>query len=236
MFISVKLFTMLCIILFQISAVAEYPMPYLNKVAPDPEPLDCRVLTAALDLFVERGFHNVSIHDVQRESGVSMGSIYKHFGGKEGVAKGLYYHLLKEFEEMVEQVIREVPGSRSRCERIITLLFEYTESRRSIIEYMLHAKHREFLPDEPPICSSTPFKAMRRIVQEGMEAGEIRRGNPWVVASTVFGGAIRLIHLRLDGLVETPLPLLRDEVIDCMWQGVADGIGSGRQAQIKAAG
>lgn len=165
-----------------------------------------------------------------------MGSIYKHFGGKEGVAKGLYYHLLKEFEEMMDQVVGEVPGSRARCERIIELLFEYTESRRNIIEYMLHAKHREFLPDEPPICSSTPFKAMRRIVQEGMEAGEIRQGDPWVVASTVFGGAIRLIHLRLDGLVETPLPLLRDEMIDCMWQGVGSGESAVRRSQIKAAG
>ncbi|MCW8905790.1 MAG: TetR/AcrR family transcriptional regulator [Sedimenticola sp.] len=211
-------------------------MPYLNKVAPDPEPLDCRVLTAALDLFVERGFHNVSIHDVQRESGVSMGSIYKHFGGKEGVAKGLYYHLLKEFEEMMDRVIQEVPGSRQRCERIITLLFEYTETRRSIIEYMLHAKHREFLPDEPPICSSGPFKAMRRIVQEGMDAGEIRRGDPWVMASSIFGGAIRLIHLRLDGLVDTPLPAFRDEVIECVWQGAGNGESLVQQSRIKAAG
>ena len=195
-------------------------MPYLNKTAPDPEPLDCRILTAALDLFVERGFHNVSVHDVQRQSQVSIGSIYKHFGGKEGVAKGLYYHLLNEFEEMVNQVIDEVSDSRARCERIIALLFEYTETRRSIIEYMLHAKHREFLPDEPPICSSTPFKTMRRIVQKGMDAGEIRQGDPWVVASSVFGGAIRMIHLRLDGVISKPLPDYYGEVIDCMWQGM----------------
>lgn len=198
-------------------------MPYLNKTIPEPEPLDCRILTAALDLFVERGFHNVSVHDVQRQSQVSIGSIYKHFGGKEGIAKALYYHLLNEFDEMVDKVVEEVSGSRARCNRIIALLFEYTETRRHIIEYMLHAKHREFLPDEPPICSSTPFRSMRRIVQEGMDTGEIRQGDPWVVAASVFGGAIRLIHLRLNGMVETPLPRLYDEVIDCMWRGV--GIG-----------
>ncbi|WP_428605840.1 TetR/AcrR family transcriptional regulator [Sedimenticola sp.] len=196
-------------------------MPYLNKTVPTPEPLDCRILTAALDLFVEKGFHNVSVHDVQRESQVSIGSIYKHFGGKEGVAKALYYHLLNEFEEMITQVIEEDLTNRERCNRIIALLFEYTESRRNIIEYMLHAKHREFLPDEPPICSSTPFEAMRNIVKQGMEAGEIRQGDPWVVAATVFGGAIRMIHLRLDGVIKTPLPHYYDEVIACMWGGLA---------------
>jgi hypothetical protein len=54
----------------------------------------------------------------------------------------------------------------------------------------------------------------------GMESGEIRDGDPWVVASGVFGGAIRLIHLRLDGVLDVPLPTLYDELIDSMWHGM----------------
>ncbi|MCG8083293.1 MAG: TetR/AcrR family transcriptional regulator, partial [Candidatus Thiodiazotropha taylori] len=174
----------------------------------------------ALDLFVERGYHNVSIHDIQKMANVSIGSIYNHFGGKEGVAKALYYHLIREMEELVADVIDENLSFRESCNRIISLLFEYTESKRNIVAYVLHAKHQEFLPDEPPICSSTPFKTMRNIVQRGMESGEIRDGDPWVVASGVFGGAIRLIHLRLDGVLNVPLPELYDELIDCMWHGM----------------
>lgn len=196
-------------------------MPYLNKQTPSPEPVDCRIMTAALDLFVERGFHNVSVHDVQKQANVSIGSIYNHFGGKEGVAKALYYHLLKEFEEMIEEIIEEDMTYRERCNKIVALLFEYTESRRNIIAYMLHAKHREFLPDEPPICSSTPFKSMRSIVEQGIEAGEISQGDPWVAAATIFGGAIRMIHLRLDGVIKKPLTSYYDEVLHCMWQGMS---------------
>ncbi len=195
-------------------------MPYLKKSTPEKESVDCRILTAGLNLFVERGFHNVSVHDVQKQANVSIGSIYNHFGGKEGIAKALYYHLMKEFEEMVEEVIAEEMTNRERCNRIIRLLFEYTETRRNIVAFMLHAKHREFLPDEPPVCSSTPFKAMRGIVQQGMDTGEIRRGEPWVVAAAVFGGAIRLIHLRLDGVIKEPLTNLDSELIDCMWHGL----------------
>jgi AcrR family transcriptional regulator len=195
-------------------------MPYLNREAPSPEPVDCRILTAALDLFVERGFHNVSVHDVQKNANVSIGSIYNHFGGKEGIAKALYYHLLNEFDEMIERVIQQEMTHRERCDRIIALLFEYTESRRNIVSYMLHAKHREFLPDEPPICSAAPFKAMRNIVQQGMDAGEIRQGDPWVAAAAVFGGAIRLIHLRLDGVIDVPLTEKYEELIACTWGGM----------------
>ncbi len=200
-------------------------MPYLNKIAPDPEPVDCRILTAALDLFVDHGFHNVSVHDVQKQANVSIGSIYKHFGGKEGIARALYNHLLKEFEEMIESVIAEDLSSRECCNRIIAMLFEYTETRRNIIAYMLHAKHREFLPDEPPICNSSPFSAMRKVVQEGIDAGEIRQGDPWLMTASIFGGAIRMIHLRLDGVIGKPLPQYHDQIVDCIWNGMAPAQG-----------
>ncbi|MCG7869246.1 MAG: TetR family transcriptional regulator [gamma proteobacterium symbiont of Stewartia floridana] len=195
-------------------------MLHLKKTATEDLPVYDRILSTALDLFVERGYHNVSIHDIQKMANVSIGSIYNHFGGKEGVAKALYYHLIREMEELVADVIDENLSFRESCNRIISLLFEYTESKRNIVAYVLHAKHQEFLPDEPPICSSTPFKTMRNIVQRGMESGEIRDGDPWVVASGVFGGAIRLIHLRLDGVLNVPLPELYDELIDCMWHGM----------------
>lgn len=210
-------------------------MPYLNKITPDPQPVDCRILTAALDLFVEHGFHNVSVHDLQKQANVSIGSIYNHFGGKEGIAQALYTHLLKEFEEMIEVVVAEPINNRQRCDRIIQLLFQYTETKRNIIEYIFHAKHREFIPEEQPVYRSIPFVAMRDIVQQGIKSGEIRDGDPWVVSTTIFGGAIRMIQLRLDGLVDKPLMHYYDEVIDCMWRGMEPQILTEAPKKISAA-
>ncbi len=195
-------------------------MPYLKTIELIPEPLDCRILTAALDLFVERGYHNVSVHDIQRKANVSIGSIYNHFGGKEGVARALYYHLLNEFEEMVADVIAQDLTNVGRCNEIIRLLFEYTETRHEIVEFMLHAKHREFLPEEKPVCSAAPFRTMRDIVQWGMDNGEICAGNSWVITSSVFGSTIRMIHLRLDGLIDRPLPEFYDELVETIWRGL----------------
>ncbi len=195
-------------------------MPYLKKCTPENEPVDCRILTAALELFVERGYHNVSVHDVQKRANVSIGSIYNHFGGKEGIAKALYHHLINEFDELVQDVLAEASGARARCNLIIQRLFEYTETRRHIIAYMLHAKHREFMPEEPPLCSSSPFVALRDIVRQGMEDGEIRQGDPWVITSVLFGGAIRLVQLRLDGVIDAPLMTHYEELVEATWQGL----------------
>lgn len=195
-------------------------MPYLNEDNLVDESISCRIMTAGLNLFVENGYHNVSVHDVQKLANVSIGSIYKHYGGKEGIAKDLYYHLLKELEQLVDGIIDSQADTKKCCEEIITRLFQHTESHRNIISFVFNAKHREFLSSEPPICSSTPFVKMRDLVQRGMKEGVFRRTDPWVAASTVFGGAIRMIQLRLDGMVENPLPDYLDEVLASCWYGI----------------
>lgn len=195
-------------------------MPYLNRLAPDPEPIDCRILTAGLELFVENGYHNVSVHDVQKHANVSIGSIYKHFGGKEGIAKKLYYHLLNEMDELVDDGIKNKATIKEQCQEIVRLMFEYTETQRTIIAFVFQPNHRDFLPSEPPICSASPFQRMRDLISLGIQQGEIRPMSTEVAASAIFGVAIRMVQLRLDGIVERPLPEYLDEVFDAAWAGI----------------
>lgn len=197
-------------------------MPYLKREAPTPEPIDCRILTAALDLFVNSGYHNVSVHEIQKQADVSIGSIYKHFGGKDGIAKALYKHILNEMDELVSDVIEELDSPIDQCREIIKLLFNYTETHYNIIAFVFHAKHTEFVPEEPLICNTLPFIKIREIVENGMQSGEFRKMDSWVAASTIFGGAIRMIQLRLDSIIEKPLPHYYEEIVNSAFVGVVE--------------
>jgi hypothetical protein len=53
-----------------------------------------------------------------------------------------------------------------------------------------------------------------------MECGEFREINSWVAASTIFGGVIRMIQLRLDNMIEEPLPTYFETLIDASLNGV----------------
>ena len=46
-----------------------------------------QVMASALRLFTGQGYFNTSIPDIVKDSGISTGSIYHHFGDKEGIAK-----------------------------------------------------------------------------------------------------------------------------------------------------
>ncbi len=195
-------------------------MPYLKRVTPCPEPIDCKILTAALDLFVNKGYHNVSVHEVQKQADVSIGSIYNHFGGKEGIASALYKHILNEMDELVDDVINEVDSPSEQCKEIIRQLFVYTDSQRNIMAFVFHAKHTEFLSEVPLICNASPFIKIRGIIQKGIDAGEFIEVDSWVAASSIFGGAIRMIQLRLDGLIDEPLIHSYEAIISSAWKGL----------------
>lgn len=188
----------------------------------DPVPDNrAKVLDAALFLFTQRGYFNTSVHNIARYAGVSIGSIYHHFHDKAGVARSLYDRLL---ERMVADLtaLRSTHGNtRSQYRAIVQHLFAVAERDPASMTFMLHAQHREFLPDQQPICSSRPFELLRELVSAAIARGEIRPLDPIVASTALFGGPLRLITAHLDHALEGPLSEYLDEICDCGWRAVA---------------
>ncbi len=180
-----------------------------------------KVLHTALRLFTERGYFNTSMRDITGESGVSTGSVYHHFRDKEGVAAALFALLLQRMEAELARISTAHESAHDQCRAVISLLFDITRREPHTMTFMLYVKHREFLPDERPICSSKPFAMMRAMVERGMQRGEIEPGDVLVRSSCLFGGAIRMITSHLDGILERPLDCYLDETWFCSWRAVA---------------
>lgn len=186
-----------------------------------PEHTQQLVLSATLQLFTQKGYFNTSVRDIARESQVSIGSIYHHFKDKEGVASAMYNGLLKRMSESLEDIQRSNKSAHNRCRAVIEFLFEITEEEPQVMEFMMYSKHREFLPDENPICSAQPFVLMREMVAQGMESGEIQNLDLMVASSCLYGGAIRMITSRLDGIIEKSLLEYVDSIWECSWRSIA---------------
>lgn len=70
-------------------------------------------------------------------------------------------------------------------------MFQLTMDKPTVMQFVLMAQHREYLPEEAPICSSKPFQAMKNIIVEGIKNREVRKMKPWVAATAMFGWALR---------------------------------------------
>lgn len=193
-------------------------MPFLTKDAP--EKIDIKIMSSALNLFVENGYHNVTVHDIQKRANVSIGAIYHHFGSKEGVATKLFNHIINELEELIDNIIANIESPSEQCKEIIKKLFEYTESRPNIIAFVFHAKHTEFLSGDFLVYNASPFIKMREIIAKGIDCGEFLETDKMAASSCMYGGAIRMIQLRLDGIIEKPITEYYDTIINAAWSGI----------------
>lgn len=180
------------------------------------------ILQTALRLFTGRGYFNTSIHDIRRQADVSIGAIYHYFANKESIAKSLYDHLVSQMADAMHAISASKASAHDRCRAVVERLFAMTESEPEMMHFILEAKHKEFLPSEKPVCSSKPFELMRTMVEEGMKNGEIRTMDATLAAACLFGGALRMIHLRMDGVIAAPLMDHFDEVWRCSWRAVAN--------------
>jgi len=192
--------------------------PPSKKIVGDTRSL---IINTALKLFSEKGYFNTSVQDIKRQAGISVGSIYHHFSGKDAIARALYDELLLKMQGMIETINQQQPSAHDRCKEVVRQLFIMTEYDPEAVQYILLGKHQEFLPDEQPICSSKPFELMKNMVQQGMDDGDIHGVNAGIAAACLFGGPLRVIGLRLDGIIDRPLPEQLSEVWQYAWRAVA---------------
>lgn len=175
-----------------------------------------QTLRVALKLFVQNGFFNTSIQDLCAEAEVSIGFFYNHFTDKEGIARELYRHLLARMNVLLDEIEERHAGNRDRCKAVLRMLFGLAEAEQMACSSGKNSRWRA-LTTKPMACgSASAFMRMRGFVFAGMADGEIREMEPMVAASLMYGSAIRMICLRLDGLVDTPI----EPLFDSLWEGV----------------
>ncbi len=179
------------------------------------------IMDTALELFTGNGYFNTTVHHIQKAAGISIGSIYHHFKNKEAIAKAIYDALIDQMSQAILNIMQQHDSTKDRCRAVISYLFELTENEPRKMHYMLHANHKEFIPDQKPVCSSVPFEMIASMVPIGMTNGEIKPMDPIAASVCLFGPALRLIHLKLDGVIQRPLSEYFDEIWNAAWEGLA---------------
>lgn len=186
----------------------------------DPDAKYRQVLNCALQLFVDKGYHRVSIPDIVEASGVSTGAIYNLFGNKENLARTLHHQVLSGFQADFVERLLDCATTYEKLRTFAELVYEKTDSDPITMEYLLFMKHAEFMDDMAPICMSEPFCLIRQIVSEGMASGELRQGNYFISAVTYTGAVLRAAQLKLECVLEEPLCDLADELIANAWAAI----------------
>ncbi|WP_157467615.1 TetR/AcrR family transcriptional regulator [Frankia sp. QA3] len=81
-----------------------------------------RILTAARELFVERGI-DVGVEEIARRAGVGMGTLYRRFPNKDALIEAILWTTVDDIRELaVEVAATEPPASALHCFLVRVLL------------------------------------------------------------------------------------------------------------------
>lgn len=75
-----------------------------------------RILTAALGVFAEKGYHRAVVDDIVRASGTSKGAVYHHFATKEAVFLALVDDFAARLAARVAATIADRHGALAKVE------------------------------------------------------------------------------------------------------------------------
>lgn len=219
--------------------------PALTKPSPS-TPRSVRrnaILEAALDCFTRLGYPNATIEDVRRVSGASVGSIYHHFGDKEGIAGALYVEGLRRYQaSLVRNALGGESGGGARTARtlirgIVTHSVDWMldhpdwtrflfEMRRAegvqAVETTIHDDTREF------------FSRLTTRMRRHLDRGEIRPLPAEVLGALLVGPAQELVRHWLRAGAPKDVRRIRDELAEAAWRSIRAEKPSARNPEIKS--
>jgi AcrR family transcriptional regulator len=94
------------------------------------------ILSAALDLFDERGFHATGVGDIGRAIGVTAGALYKHFSSKSEILARAMALAAETLDRGVDEAADLPP--REALRRLIANHVEVSVSESRMIKVWLH--------------------------------------------------------------------------------------------------
>ena len=146
------------------------------------------ILRAAARLFRERGFADTGMRDIAAAADLSAANLYHYFNGKNDL---LFYCQDRALDRMLAAVTHARHQSRSAAERLRLVLTAHLQTLLDAIEGATAHLQIDSLP--PALREAIVRKrdryehALRRIIAEGVDAGELVAMDPAVVARAMLG-------------------------------------------------
>jgi|AP95_1055475.scaffolds.fasta_scaffold00067_18 AcrR family transcriptional regulator len=102
-----------------------------------------RILAGALGCFDDFGIDATTISDIQRATDCSIGSLYHHFGNKEGIAEALFIEGIQQFNAGMIRKLKRSNTAEQSVKGVVQFYCDWTARNRALARY-LHSRNIQF--------------------------------------------------------------------------------------------
>ena len=146
-------------------------------------------------MFALRGYDGASIRAITKEADANLGAVTYHFASKERLYEAVLESVLAPLTDKVRAIAAAEGGSEERMVGLVRAFFGHLEENPDLPHLMLQELAAGKAPP-PPVESflRTVMSHLTRVVRDGQESGEMRAGDPLLLAWSCI---IQPIHFTL---------------------------------------
>ena len=173
-----------------------------------------KILQAAVECFAELGYDATRVRHVAERAGVSEAALYRHFPSMQALAGELYLHHFAAFAARLDEATAVGPASERLRRAVRATLASYRADPAAFTFALLRTTTS--IPRLPP-GTRYPIEIIEQVIAAGQDEGELRAGQPNLLAAIFFGCVLRPIivaGLAAPGALDLLGGTQHDQVIE----------------------
>lgn len=181
------------------------------------------ILDAALACFDEFGVDGTTIDAIRVRSGASTGSVYHHFGNKEGIAAALLESGLAAYHLQQADALAAAANAQDGVKAIVRAYIDWVATNPELARFILSSRRyvdRSRRQDGEPDENRQRALVILNWFRPYIEDGKVKKLPIECYASLVLGPAHDYARNWLAGRTKKSIRLYRDIFAEAAWDAV----------------
>lgn len=177
------------------------------------------ILKAALELFVELGFHGTPVPMIAERAGVGAGTIYRSFESKEALVNALYQRWK---QAIVDRIVNDFPfaaPARVQFRTIWERMAEFAVDHSRELSFLELHHHASYLDKQSLDIENGVVAFGMSMVERAQKVQALRPGNPMMLIELVNGAFLGVFRAATEGRLKLTKEMFM-EAEQCCWEAI----------------
>jgi AcrR family transcriptional regulator len=174
-----------------------------------------RIEETAMTLFVSKGVTETTIRDIAQGAGIAEGALYRHYRSKDQLILDLFERHYTAFAHRLDRLQATHAHARDKLAAMIEECCRVFDDDPVLFRFLLLVQHHSLHRVEGP---DSPVAVVHAVLAQGMERGEILKGDLDLATALVMGVIIQPATFKTYGRLPGPMMPLAARLTGACWQ------------------
>lgn len=182
-----------------------------------------QILEVALQHFARRGIEATAVEELGRDAGISVSSIYHHFGGKEQLAAAVYFEGILRFQEGYVQALEAKADAQDGITSIVFYHLDWVAANPDWARYLFDTRRKIFAaPQEQELeaLNQAFYARLARWFQPHIKNGKLRMLPFDTFSAMLVGPCQELARTYLRGGLAEDMDKIKQATAEAIWRAL----------------